>query len=1110
MTKSKQLRKFSNKGHLYELEKALVAAVEKGEDFVTPAATPESELFIRGELIRAMLLGTPLAHHPERGRDSAFRATRMTAHGIRLVPEPPRNDNGSSTAPDGPLLRIAGELDLAGLAAAGGGYLPPLQFNRCIFERPINLSGTHLTALTLIDSRFSALLAADARINGKVALQRCRPRRDPSDPEDLYFATHDLAAHKDGSHRYVPTRQSEPATSGQPCSCPLCAAVGGSEAGNCSLCCVIDLRSAAINGSLEILSSYLRAPGVVPRTHKISVLWDNWAASFNGIQVRDRVNIDRTTCIGRLSFISAEIGDDVWISGGKVFASADRRSIDFQLATIGGLLAFGPATPSVAEEEDGIRVFPAVVLGQISAIGLNAAEIWLGEGFYFGHDEERRGAFATINFAKVDTKRSFKVGAYYDHDMLDPKRPTGEAKIHGEICLQAATIGKNLNVHGADADGMAGILGLDKGFFGNFRVAAGEAPYLKLSAHGLKVDRRVYLSHGRFRDTARCPAASAAAGVKERQPAAIDLWKSTIGIGFRIGEHCSCSGALRLNSCVIGREVIIGSSLIEPGPAEIAARADDQGTIPYLVDIAESTIKGHLKIGRHEPRAKPVAPNGDGEVVVTVRGGITLESANIQGSILLGHVSFDLTAFALPSGIVCECLGTGRGSKIEEKRIALNLRDCVCGSDLDVHSLRWRLPPLTPDEYCAIRDPPRGIDRARRKHLNRRFASIARSSFALIDLRGLNCGLLIDGFGAEWGLIYRLRIRLAGIKIGEVEPTSHAAPHATVERPDLARLRWLAFQNCRQPVVDEVATSDAAPAPIGLAERYCCARERDFVPQAYDVFSTAYRRAGEDRAAEQILIEKKNVENALRFRRLRDKWRGEWWTWRSRRLALLAVATAVLWALAWWVALVPGHSKSLTIATIVIAGTLVAWPILVALFQMTFRFGFRYGLSVQSALGVFALFILIGWGGVYWARNGGWQPVERWADQTRSGELKREIVLVLDVPYEPGELAPTPSPPGATESRDAGIREANLAAYARPSACNLDVNSLLYAIDLFIPLIDLDQERRCTIRDAPDGSNNDDYAGWRFAKAIYELLGWLVTSLVILTITGVLRRDLER
>lgn len=1117
---------FTTDDKITPLEIDFIRAVEAARDF-TPSADDVDKGRIQGELIRAILIGAPLKHHPDADAESGARAVRITPHGIRIVPAAPKEGKSRRGKPAGagaPMLRIAGELNLAGIGAAGGGYLPPLRFDRCMFEQPIKLSGAQLESLTLADSRFSALLAVDARINGKVTIDGCRPRNDPVDPSERHFATHELAAFRDGSHRYVRSPPRAVAGSGRECGCPHCATPGTGRADNCSLCCVINLRSAAIDGSLEILDCYLRAPKIVGRVYSRPRLWDNWAASFNGLQVRDRVNIERTTFVGRLSFISAEIGDDVWICGGKVFASAECRSIDFQLATIGGLLAFQAAEPTAGEEATAIRAFPAVVLGQISAIGLNAAEVWIGEGFYFAHDTQKRGAFPTINFSKADTKGSFKIGAYHDYHIPDPERLTAGAKIHGEVCLQAMTIGKNLNVHGADPEGIAEALDLDNVFFRSLGVARDEAPYLKLSGHGLKVDRRVYISHGCFRDTAKCTgtgptAGPAQPGVKDRQPAAIDLWKSTIGIGFRIGEQCTCSGALRINSCVIGREVVIGCRLIEAGPAECAAEGKDKKAIPYLVDISESTIKGHLKIGRHVPRANAAAQAPDeSETVVTINGGFNLESAHIQGSILFGHVAFDLRAFELHD-TTSQCLGSGRGSATEEKRIALNLRDCTCGSDLDVHSLRWRLPSLAPRELCAVNDLPRGLDRMRPARQARRFQSIAASSFALIDLRGLQCGLLIDGFGAEWGLIYRLRLRLAGIKIGEVEPASHKAPHASPGRPERARLRWLAHQNCRQPVTKETvtATEPAEPVPVGLLERYFCAREEDFVPQAYDVFSTAYRRAGENRAAEHILIEKKNLENALRFQRLARRWKETAWRWP----ALLAEIPLIAFlGLSWWLGLLPRPFDSIGIGAFFLSLALLLWPAVIGWLQILFRFGFRYGLSVQSATLVFGFFVLLGTSGVYWARNGGLAPVSDWNSKIVNGELDKQVALVLDVEYQPHEVAQpsdntlgagqSPPAPRRSNPRDAGTRIATEAVYARPTPCNLDVNSLLYALDMFLPLIDLDQERRCTVRDAPPDSAVDDYAWWRILKALYELAGWLVTSLLVLTVTGVLRRDLER
>jgi hypothetical protein len=66
--------------------------------------------------------------------------------------------------------------------------------------------------------------------------------------------------------------------------------------------------------------------------------------------------------------------------------------------------------------------------------------------------------------------------------------------------------------------------------------------------------------------------------------------------------------------------------------------------------------------------------------------------------------------------------------------------------------------------------------------------------------------------------------------------------------------------------------------------------------------------------------------------------------------------------------------------------------------------------------------------------------------------------------------------------------------------CGDEIDSLIYALDVFLPLVDLRQEARC----AP--SSDAWAAPWVWAKALYALLGWIVTSLAILTVSGIMKR----
>lgn len=134
---------------------------------------------------------------------------------------------------------------------------------------------------------------------------------------------------------------------------------------------------------------------------------------------------------------------------------------------------------------------------------------------------------------------------------------------------------------------------------------------------------------------------------------------------------------------------------------------------------------------------------------------------------------------------------------------------------------------------------------------------------------------------------------------------------------------------------------------------------------------------------------------------------------------------------------------------------------------------FDYGLSQRRALVSLLLCLAIGTLGVELA-------------------LREQPVRVLKA----GERAEPPA-------RSILVREATPAAetHASPERpCGSEVEPALYAADVFIPLLDLRQEQRCTISSHPD-----DWM-WRWAKGAYAILGWLVISLSIFTIGGFARR----
>ena len=91
--------------------------------------------------------------------------------------------------------------------------------------------------------------------------------------------------------------------------------------------------------------------------------------------------------------------------------------------------------------------------------------------------------------------------------------------------------------------------------------------------------------------------------------------------------------------------------------------------------------------------------------------------------------------------------------------------------------------------------------------------------------------------------------------------------------------------------------------------------------------------------------------------------------------------------------------------------------------------------------------------------------------------------------------------------------------------CGDQVNLLVYAFDLIVPLLDLRHGIRCDIKAASTAYSNKatiemheniviaDILGWPnfllIIKAIYTVLGWIVVSITVLTVSGILRRAQE-
>jgi uncharacterized protein YjbI with pentapeptide repeats len=157
-------------------------------------------------------------------------------------------------------------------------------------------------------------------------------------------------------------------------------------------------------------------------------------------------------------------------------------------------------------------------------------------------------------------------------------------------------------------------------------------------------------------------------------------------------------------------------------------------------------------------------------------------------------------------------------------------------------------------------------------------------------------------------------------------------------------------------------------------------------------------------------------------------------------------------------------------------------------FLFLYAFFFDSGMSPARAVATFLCCIAIGAAAVYVADRGLSHP-------RIDPVLVRETTTVnsLVVPSQESAHAFVPGLLiGATTT--AAVDELS---------CGHAIEPALYALEAFVPALEIGQERRCAITADPKGMP------WRIGLALYAVLGWIVTALTILTVSGVARRHLE-
>lgn len=132
---------------------------------------------------------------------------------------------------------------------------------------------------------------------------------------------------------------------------------------------------------------------------------------------------------------------------------------------------------------------------------------------------------------------------------------------------------------------------------------------------------------------------------------------------------------------------------------------------------------------------------------------------------------------------------------------------------------------------------------------------------------------------------------------------------------------------------------------------------------------------------------------------------------------------------------------------------------------------FGFGLSPVRASATLVVLLALGTAGVWWA----------W---------KKADVLVINYSYAMTEVADSP----AFLHADKGQPTAGA-----PPCGTADIQPLFYAMDMMVPVMALHQTDKCWV------DSRRDTAAWQVLWAVYSFLGKLVTSLALLTYSGVLK-----
>lgn len=165
---------------------------------------------------------------------------------------------------------------------------------------------------------------------------------------------------------------------------------------------------------------------------------------------------------------------------------------------------------------------------------------------------------------------------------------------------------------------------------------------------------------------------------------------------------------------------------------------------------------------------------------------------------------------------------------------------------------------------------------------------------------------------------------------------------------------------------------------------------------------------------------------------------------------------------------------------------------------------FQYGLFWRNALFTTGLYLLVGTV-AFDVANHGVLRVPMGSPGSSAPAWNQGLAMPM-APVLVVDSRPVSDLAVLHEGRDvpAIMRPDPHSAVAQELPCGDQVESMVFALDLMVPMLDLNQEGKCQV------SGRSGAFAWRVFSALYAVVGAYVTSMLILTISGVLRRTVER